>query len=115
MVSVGCDAQDEATSSVDVINGVSPFGSVFRPWFTYLCSILACTHLFGKVLVPHGGQPASLTPLGKRAHVQDAQNTAAYAQLVLQDEAILGAQGQAWSQTPEQAERFSFVSAQGIG
>lgn len=58
-----------------------------------------CVAPFGWVFIPHGRQPAGLTTLGKRSNIQDAQYTATHTQLILQDEAVLRAQCQAWSET----------------
>lgn len=66
-----------------------------------------CVHLrvdvgvvpLGWVFVSHGGYPAGLAALGEGADVQDAQDAAANTQLVLQDEAVLGAERQTWAET----------------
>ena len=60
---------------------------------------------FGRVFVPHGGHPAGLAPFGKGADVQDAQHAATHTQLVLQDEAVLGAQRQTRPETSTEMER----------
>lgn len=49
-----------------------------------------CVTGFRGILVPHGRYPAGLASLGERANIDDAQHAATHAQLVLQNEAILG-------------------------
>lgn len=64
----------------------------------HLC-VGVCVASFGWVFVPHGRHPAGLAPFGKGANIQDTQHTATHTQLILQDEAVLGAQRQARSET----------------
>ena len=53
-----------------------------------------------RVLVPHGGHPGGMAALDEGAHVLHARHAAAHAELVLQHEAVLRAQGQAGPQAP---------------
>lgn len=69
-----------------------------------------CVAPFGRVFVPHGRHPAGLAPLGEGANIQDAQHAATHTQLILQDEAVLRAQRQAWPETSMEIERHHYLN-----
>lgn len=70
----------------------------------HLC-VGVCVASFGWIFVPHGRQPAGLAPLGKGANIQNAQHAATHTQLILQNEAVLGAQRQARPKTSVEMKR----------